>query len=73
MTPAEAAVIRGLIPKRELFARNPGGSEVLTLNVDRLSYWLFTSNPREEQKRAEAIKRTGDLLKAVEELAREGA
>ena len=73
LTPAEAAVIRGLIPKRELFARNPGGSEVLTLNVDRLSYWLFTSNPREEQKRAEAIKRTGDLLKAVEELAREGA
>ena len=73
LTPAEAAVIRGLVPKRELYARNPGDSEVLSLNVDRLSYWLFTSNPREEEKRAAAIKRTGDLLKAVEELAREGA
>ena len=72
LTPAEAAVIRGLMPKRELFARSAERAEVLTLNVDRLSYWLFTSNPREEEKRAAAIKKTGDLRTAIEELARGG-
>ncbi len=66
---AEAALIRGLLPKREMYARSPQSSEVLTLNVDRRSYWLFTSNPREMERRAEAIRRTGDLLTAIEELA----
>ncbi len=72
LTAAEAAVIRNLLPKRELYARSAGAAEVLSLKVDRRSYWLFTSNPREEVKRAEAIKRTGDLRTAIEELARGG-
>ena len=69
LTAAEAAVIRGLLPKREIYARGAETAEVLSLNVDRRSYWLFTSNPREEEKRAAAIKRTGDLRTAIEELA----
>ena len=66
---AEAALIRGLLPKREMYARSPQGSEVLSLNVDRRSYWLFTSDPLEVEKRAEVIQRTGDLRAAIEELA----
>ena len=72
LTPAEAGLIRGLLPKREMYVRGPAGAEVLTLNVDRRSYWIYTSNPRESQKRAEAVERTGDLKAAIEELARGG-
>ena len=70
MSDAETSLIRSLIPKREVYARNPTDREVLTLNVDRRSYWMFTSDPMEEEKRAAAIERTGDLEQAIEELAR---
>ena len=72
LSAAEAEVIRGLLPKREMYARTPLASEVLTLNVDRRSYWLFTSNPQESERRAEVIQRTGDLRSAIEELAAGG-
>ncbi|MDE0296130.1 MAG: hypothetical protein OXI93_18225 [Bryobacterales bacterium] len=71
LSEAETSLIQNLIPKREVYARNPNSREVLTLNVDRRSYWMFTSNPIEEEKRSAAIKRTGDLQQAIEELARE--
>ncbi len=70
LSDAETSLIQNLIPKREVYARNPNSREVLTLNVDKRSYWMFTSNPIEEEKRAAAIKRTGDLEQAIEELAR---
>ena len=73
LSAAEAAVIRGLLPKREMYARGAETAEVLSLNVDRRSYWLFTSNPQESERRAEVIKRTGDLRAAIEELAQGGA
>ena len=73
LTKAEAELIRGLLPKREMYARSAAGAEVLTLAVDRRSYWLYTSNPRESEQRAEVLKRTGDLRTAIEELARGGA
>ena len=72
LSKAEAAVIRGLLPKREMYARGAETSEVLSLNVDRRSYWLFTSNPQESERRAEVIQRTGDLRAAIEELAQGG-
>ena len=72
LSKAEAAVIRGLLPKREMYARGAETSEVLSLNVDRRSYWLFTSNPQESERRAEVIQRTGDLRAAIEELASGG-
>ena len=71
LSEAETSLIRNLIPKRELYARNPSDREVLSLNVDKRSYWMFTSNPIEEEKRSAAIERTGDLQQAIEELARE--
>ncbi|MDE0165220.1 MAG: hypothetical protein OXL36_09005 [Bryobacterales bacterium] len=70
LSDAETSLIQNLIPKREVYARNPNSREVLTLNVDKRSYWMFTSNPIEEEKRAAAIKRTGDLEQAIEDLAR---
>ncbi len=70
LSDAETVLIRNLIPKREVYARNPTDREVLSLNVDKRSYWMFTSNPIEEEKRSAAIERTGDLQQAIEELAR---
>ncbi|MCY4588739.1 MAG: hypothetical protein OXB98_22170, partial [Bryobacterales bacterium] len=70
LSEAETSLIRSLVPKREVYARNPNDREVLTLNVDRRSYWMFTSDPMEEEKRAAATQRTGDLQQAIEELAR---
>ncbi len=72
LSAAEAELIRGLLPKSEMYARSPQASEVLSLNVDRRSYWLFTSNPQESDRRAEVIQRTGDLRAAIEELAAGG-
>ena len=69
LSAAEAALIRGLLPKREMYVRGAETAEVLSLNVDRRSYWLFTSNPRESERRAEALKRSSDLRSAIEELA----
>ena len=71
LSEAETSLIRNLIPKRELYARNPSDREVLSLNVDKRSYWMFTSNPIEEEKRSAAIERTGDLQQAIEELSRD--
>ena len=71
LSDAETVLIRSLVPKREVYSRNPNSREVLTLNVDRCSYWMFTSNPIEEEKRSAAIERTGDLQQAIEELSRE--
>ncbi len=73
LTAAEAELIRGLLPKREIYARSAAAAEVLELNVDRRSYWLFTSDPREAEQRAAAMEKTGDLRTALEELARGGA
>ena len=70
LSDAETVLIRSLIPKREVYARNPTDREVLSLNVDKRSYWMFTSNPIEEEKRSATIERTGDLQQAIEELAR---
>ena len=70
LSEAETSLIRSLVPKREVYARNPTDREVLTLNVDRQSYWMFTSNPIEEEKRAAAIRKAGSLQEAIEELAR---
>ena len=70
LSDAETKLIRSLVPKHEIYARNPKDREVLTLNVDKRSYWMFTSNPIEEEKRSAAIKRTGNLQTAIEELAR---
>ena len=72
LSEAETLLIQSLVPKREVYVRNPHDREVLTLNVDKRSYWMFTSDPLEEEKRANAIERTGSLHKAIDLLSQDG-
>jgi type IV secretion system protein TrbE len=55
----EAETIRALIPKRELLLKRPDFSKVLELNVDAMSYWLYTNNPYDNQRKQEAFDRYG--------------
>ena len=71
LTAAEVDQIRGLVPKRELYLRRTGEAEVLRLQVDRRSYWLYTSSARDAAKRERAIQEHG-LSGALDLLARGG-
>ena len=51
----EMQLIRGLIPKRELYLRRSNAAAVVRLNVDPQSYWLYTSNPGDAARRAAAV------------------
>jgi type IV secretion system protein TrbE len=55
----EAALIAGLIPKQQILIKRPDFSKVVNLNVDPVSYWLYTSNPNDNQRRREAFERHG--------------
>jgi type IV secretion system protein VirB4 len=63
-------IIRTLTPKRKMFLHTPDVSKVLTLEVDRKSYWLFTNSPIDNARRDELIKRYG-LARALELLSSE--
>ena len=55
----EIELVRELIPKRELYLRRPDTAGVLRLEVDSESYWLYTSSPRDAEKRAKAVEQHG--------------
>ena len=59
LTPAEAATVRELEQKRELFIHRPGHSAVVRLEVDPESYWLYTSDPSDAVRRRAAVERWG--------------
>ena len=67
----EVQLVRELIPKRELYLRRPDTAAVLRLEVDPESYWLYTSSPREAEKRAKAVEQHG-LKRAIKQLAEQG-
>jgi type IV secretion system protein VirB4 len=67
---SEAEAIRSLIPKKELLLKRPDFAKILLLNVDAKSFWLYTTNPYDSQRRQEAIDRFG-LEKGLEILAKE--
>ena len=69
LNPSEVNIIRGLIPKRELYLRRPDAAGILRLEVDPASYWLYTSSPVDAQMRAEAVHKYG-LIEAIEHLSR---
>ena len=69
LSAAEVEQIRGLVPKRELYLRRTGEAEVLRLEVDRRSYWLYTSSPTDAAKRERMIQEHG-LSGALDRLAR---
>jgi hypothetical protein len=55
----EADRISRLVPKQEMLVKRPDGSKILSLNVDRVGYWLYTNNPHENARKREAIARYG--------------
>lgn len=65
----EAALIAGLIPKQQILIKRPDLSKVVNLNVDPAGYWLYTSNPYDNQRRREAFAKHG-FARGLELLAR---
>ena len=65
LNPSEMDTIRSLVPKMELYLKRAGLSAILRLEVDRASYWLYTSNPRDSERRAQMIAEHG-LQRALE-------
>ncbi len=56
---AEAAWIARLVPKQQILVKQPGFAKVVSLNVDRRSYWLYTNSPFDNVKKRQAFERYG--------------
>lgn len=55
----EAERIASLVPKQQMLLKQPDVAKLLSLNVDRRGYWLYTNNPPDNQRRREAFDRYG--------------
>lgn len=64
----EIDVITGLIPKRQFLIKNHEIAKVVNLEVDPKSYWVYTNDPFDNQKRAQAFEEYG-FEKGLEVLA----
>jgi len=64
----EVEVISNLIPKRQFLIKTPELAKVANLDVDPRSYWLYTNDPYDNQKRKEAFETYG-FEKGLEVLA----
>jgi type IV secretion/conjugal transfer VirB4 family ATPase len=51
----ELEIISTLTPKRQLLIKNPDVAKVANLEVDPKSYWIYTNDPFDNQKRREAF------------------
>ncbi len=51
----EVEWIASLLPKRQFLIKTPELAKVANLNVDRRSYWLYTNDPYDNQKRKDAF------------------
>jgi type IV secretion/conjugal transfer VirB4 family ATPase len=69
LTENEQERVRNLIPKRQFLLKQGNVSKILNLNVDKSSYWLYTTDPFEAKRRDEAIAATGSLDAALDLLA----
>ena len=65
LNPDEVDSIRGLIPKQELYLRRSNDAAILRLHVDPASYWLYTSNAADAERRAHYVEKHG-LDRAIE-------
>jgi type IV secretion system protein VirB4 len=65
----EADLIAGLIPKQQILIKRPDGSKVVNLHVSPKDYWLYTSNPKDRERRSEAFAQYG-FKEGLEILAR---
>src|SRR6266436_1711283 len=64
----EVELISGLIPKQQFLIKTPELAKVANLNVDAKSYWLYTNDPYDNEKRKEAFEVHG-FEKGLEILA----
>jgi type IV secretion system protein TrbE len=64
----EIELIAGLVPKQQFLIKTPELAKVANLCVDRKSYWLYTNDPYDNRKRAEAFAEHG-FAKGLEVLA----
>jgi type IV secretion/conjugal transfer VirB4 family ATPase len=64
----EVDLISGLIPKQQFLIKTPELAKIANLHVDPKSYWLYTNDPYDNQKRREAFKTYG-FEKGLEVLA----
>ena len=55
----EVSLIAGLIPKQQFLLKTPDLAKVANLHVDRRSYWLYTNDPYDNQRRKEAFETYG--------------
>jgi len=55
----EVNLIAGLIPKQQFLLKTPQLAKIANLNVDRRSYWLYTNDPYDNQRRKEAFEAHG--------------
>jgi type IV secretion/conjugal transfer VirB4 family ATPase len=66
----EVALISTLIPKRQFLVKNHEIAKIANLEVDSKSYWLYTNDPFDNRKRADAFRDHG-FEKGLEVLAGE--
>ena len=55
----EAALVSGLIPKKQFLLKQPNLSKVLNLEVSPKAYWLYTSDPMDSIRRQKAFRKYG--------------
>jgi type IV secretion system protein TrbE len=55
----EVELITTLLPKQQFLIKTPELAKSLNLTVDPKSYWLYTNNPYDNQKRREAFEAYG--------------
>jgi type IV secretion system protein TrbE len=55
----EIEMISTLIPKRQALVKRPDLAKVVNLEVDRKSYWLYTSDPNESFRREQSFREHG--------------
>ena len=55
----EVELIASLIPKQQFLIKTPDLGKVANLNVDPKSYWIYTNDPYDNQRRKEVFDRHG--------------
>jgi type IV secretion/conjugal transfer VirB4 family ATPase len=65
----EIDLIAALVPKRQFLIKNSEIAKIVNLEVDAQSYWLYTNDPYDNRKRAEAFENYG-FHKGLEVLAK---
>jgi type IV secretion system protein VirB4 len=66
----ELDLLSSLVPKRDLLIKQHASSKKARLNVDSLSYWMATNNPKDNMLKREYLDRYG-AVEGLKKLAQE--